>query len=387
MSSNKNDQNQDASGEHGDRPARGRENTSNQDSRIVLAMQNPFSGLVYSSSNPNTQGLQPPSFPYINPNTGLGTAQDISAERTNSMLNPLATSFSPLNFATPIFNNAPLLQPSQTTFAQPVPTGQAATKQNPSTNKSQSHVSSGRRTKLALTAQQTLDKGAIEMPKNGVKPLGKKCLTCIAQNGGCPGTSVVDGKCQSCRGIGVSEGKTRNKRMCLWLDAKNGVNTYKQAQAFNDSIVNIRNTNWFKALPDDQKEDALVAAAQAKLNEDSEDEAEVESDDNLMRNTIFDLPYDNQGRPCREYMLVTEIARRVIDGIGNNAIENRDIMLGEAYRQQQSVMFGATTADANTRIQARDAYSTVIARLQNTIGVTKEDVKSFLPAGQRSMYG
>lgn len=37
-----------------------------------------------------------------------------------------------------------------------------------------------------MTAQETLDKGAIEMPTTGVKAAGKKCLTCISQGGGCP---------------------------------------------------------------------------------------------------------------------------------------------------------------------------------------------------------
>lgn len=194
---------------------------------------------------------------------------------------------------------------------------------------------------------------------------------------------MVGVKCQSRRGIGKSEGTTRNKRTCIWLDRSNGVHTYRQAQAFNDTIINIRNTVWFKAFPDYQKEEALAAAAQAMAKEESGDQAEEEANAspsaNLLRDTIFDLPHDISGRPGREFILMVEIAQRTIDMVGGNTIPNRDTIVAEAQRQRQAAAFNPT--DFETRVQAVKVYVTVVTHLYNTVGLTAADVQSFLPVG------
>ncbi|KAJ9658675.1 hypothetical protein H2198_003553 [Neophaeococcomyces mojaviensis] len=77
---------------------------------------------------------------------------------------------------------------------------------------------------IPTTAQGFLDKGAIEIPPNGIKPDGKRCLTCIRYVRRCKGSSVVDGRCETCRGI---DGRPRN---CFWLQPNKGIHTYDDAQ-------------------------------------------------------------------------------------------------------------------------------------------------------------
>lgn len=70
--------------------------------------------------------------------------------------------------------------------------------------------------------------GAILKPKDGhnAKLLGKdnRCMTCIVQNRGWEGTSVVGGRCECCRGM--HGGGTAKKRRCIWLDPDNDLFNY-----------------------------------------------------------------------------------------------------------------------------------------------------------------
>jgi len=77
---------------------------------------------------------------------------------------------------------------------------------------------------IPSSAQGYLNKGAIEFPTDGIKPEDKCCLTCIRYVRRCQGTTILEGKCETCRGL---RGRVRN---CFWLDPSNNIHTYADAQ-------------------------------------------------------------------------------------------------------------------------------------------------------------
>lgn len=75
-----------------------------------------------------------------------------------------------------------------------------------------------------FTAEETLEKGAIQQPGSGMKGDDERCLTCIEYNRACHGKGIDQGRCETCRGL---DGKGQ-KRKCFWLE--DGVTTYVEAR-------------------------------------------------------------------------------------------------------------------------------------------------------------
>lgn len=228
----------------------------------------------------------------------------------------------------------------------------------------------GQRSRRANTKPDTKEfydsKNSVEQPPDGdqVKEEDEACLTCISQGGNCHGTSVKDGKCESCRGIGPDPGKLRQQRVCRWKQPTKGVYTYVKHQEVNGGVIIKRNTAAWK---------------KANANEDDPDEAaasETEHDEIVL---IWHFPYG--GYP---HALLRWLAALLVDNGMLTDDQNLDalIIITRArfrYARRNPQTFSSEQVQREVLQALNEIYWRLDDMKQNDMIIVEDDILEMVP--------
>ena len=247
------------------------------------------------------------------------------------------------------------------------------------------------------TPQHFIDGGAIPQPPDGpnAKTDGQKCLTCIRHGGSCHGTTVLNGRCDYCRGLGAppkpgEQRKAGNKRACYWLNRANNIHTYRDGQRILQGRtlpVNSKaekekrrlsgagpDTKVKETASDDKKQKSSKPAAAKKSGEEEEEDAPEDQP------AIFELPTDS-----REYRILQRLAVDLVEGRSGWHVSDdphlnlRAIMtLAEEHAARA---WERDTAENARRAQEYLDYLTAIFQTMRTgrRGLSRREIRNFLP--------
>lgn len=208
-------------------------------------------------------------------------------------------------------------------------------------------------------------KNSVEQPPDGdeVKEEDEACLTCISQGGTCHGTSVMDGKCESCRGLGPEPGKFRQQRVCRWKQPTQGVYTYIRHQEVNGGTLIKRNT-----------------AAWRKTHNNREDpDEDAESEPDFQYVTIWHFPYGSY-----PHALLRWLAALVVD----NGLHTDDLNLNAlisitraryVYASRNPKTFINTPTQQSVLQALNEIYHRLKTMEQNGMVIVLEDILEMIP--------